>query len=189
MFIRSERLFLRPGWPEDWTELLGQVADEQIVRNLASAPWPYTAQATRDCAAQPQAPRYPHFMVTLPTGDGSRVIGTVGLTPAEGGSEMGYWIAQEQSNRGYATEAVRAVIRLARTLGHERLVAYHFVDNPASGRVLHKAGFAQTGQIGLRYSLGRGEQAPAEILALELGRPNACDGGKSGPDGPMWVAA
>ena len=28
MFIRSERLFLRPGWPEDWSAILQQVADE-----------------------------------------------------------------------------------------------------------------------------------------------------------------
>ena len=47
MFIRSERLFLRPGWPEDWNELFGEISSvgdsgDAIVRNLASAPWPYT---------------------------------------------------------------------------------------------------------------------------------------------------
>ena len=178
MFIRSERLFLRPGWPEDWNELLGQVADEAAVRNLASAPWPYTAAAVRDYAARSEAPRYPLFMITLPTGDGSRIIGATGLTPVAGASELGYWIAQEQWNRGYATEAVRAMIRMARTLGHRRLVAYYFVDNPQSGRVLHKAGFATTGETGLRYSLSRGEEALAEILALELGAPSACDGAR-----------
>ena len=40
MFIRSKRLFLRPGWPEDWTELYTAINDEGVVRNLASAPWP-----------------------------------------------------------------------------------------------------------------------------------------------------
>ena len=47
MFIRSERLFLRPGWPEDWQELLSRIADESVVRNLAKAPWPYTADDAR----------------------------------------------------------------------------------------------------------------------------------------------
>jgi len=177
MFIRSERLFLRPGWPEDWSELHGEVADERIVRNLASAPWPYTAEAAREFAALPQAPRHPHFMITLPTGEGSRLIGTIGLTPAEDGSaEVGYWIAERQWNRGYATEAIRAVVRLARTLGHSRLSASHFVDNPASGRVLRKAGFNPTGQVCPRYSLARGHAVEAEVLALDLGAPSACDG-------------
>ena len=33
MFIRSERLFLRPGWPEDWTELFALIDDEAVVRD------------------------------------------------------------------------------------------------------------------------------------------------------------
>ena len=35
MFIRSERLFLRPAWPEDWPELLVTIGDEAVVKNLA----------------------------------------------------------------------------------------------------------------------------------------------------------
>ena len=47
MFMRSERLFLRPGWPEDWEELLSRIQDEAVVMNLAKAPWPYTAEDAR----------------------------------------------------------------------------------------------------------------------------------------------
>jgi len=180
MFIRSERLFLRPGWPEDWSELHGQVADEAIVRNLAKAPWPYTAEAAREFASLPQQPRYPHFMITLPTGEGSRLIGAIGLTPAGDSAEVGYWIAHRQWNRGYATEAIRAVLRLAGTLGHHRFSACHFADNPASGRVLRKVGFIPTGQVGPRYSLARGHEVEAQVLALEIGAPSDCDG--SNPD-------
>ena len=36
MFFRSERLFLRPGWPEDWAEILTTINDEGVVCNLAS---------------------------------------------------------------------------------------------------------------------------------------------------------
>jgi RimJ/RimL family protein N-acetyltransferase len=178
MFIRSERLFLRPGWPEDWTELLARVADEGIVRNLATAPWPYTADAARAYASLPQAPRHPHFMVTLPGAEGSRLIGTVGLIAGHNGAgpELGYWIARDQWNRGYATEAARAVLKLARTLGHRRVTAHRFLDNPASGRVLRKLGFCPTA-LTERASLGRGGPAPSETLALDLGEPSDCDGG------------
>ena len=67
MFICSKRLFLRPGWPEDWEELLSRISDEGVVLNLAKVPWPYTADDARWFSAQPQNPRLPHFFVTLPT--------------------------------------------------------------------------------------------------------------------------
>ena len=73
MFIRSERLFLRPAWPEDWQELFSRIADEAVVRNLARAPWPYTTEDARWFASQPQDQRCPHFFVTLPTG-GARLL-------------------------------------------------------------------------------------------------------------------
>ncbi|HEX8257817.1 MAG TPA: GNAT family N-acetyltransferase, partial [Allosphingosinicella sp.] len=40
MFARTDRLLLRPGWAEDAPALYAAIADEAIVRNLASAPWP-----------------------------------------------------------------------------------------------------------------------------------------------------
>ena len=45
MFHVTERLLLRPAWPEDAEALLGGIADEAIVRNLASAPWPPAEQS------------------------------------------------------------------------------------------------------------------------------------------------
>ena len=42
MFARTERLLLRPGWSEDAAALLQAISDERIVRNLATAPWPYS---------------------------------------------------------------------------------------------------------------------------------------------------
>ncbi|BEV01563.1 GNAT family N-acetyltransferase [Novosphingobium olei] len=156
MFIRSERLFLRPAWPEDWAELHAIIDDEAIVRNLARAPWPYGPEDARWFASQPQDLRHPHFFVTLPGAHGSRLIGCAGLAPAEqGGVELGYWIARSHWGRGYATEAARAVLNVARAIGHDRIEASHFIDNPASGQVLLKAGFRPTGEWRPRYSASR----------------------------------
>ena len=66
MFIRSERLFLRPGWPEDWQELEPLIADEKVVRNLASAPWAYTGEDARRFLETPQGLLLPRFLVTVP---------------------------------------------------------------------------------------------------------------------------
>jgi RimJ/RimL family protein N-acetyltransferase len=177
MFIRSERLFLRPGWPEDWEELLSRIGDEAVVKNLAKAPWPYTAEDARNFAALPQDARCPHFFVTVPSAQApAEIIGSAGLVRDGGEVELGYWIAKPHWGRGYATEAVRALLGLARTLGHRKLVAKHFTDNPASGRVLGKAGFKPTGEVRLSYSLARGGEVPAAVHAIELAGPCNCDG-------------
>ena len=177
MFIRSERLFLRPGWPEDWPELLARIGDEGVVKNLAKAPWPYTEGDARTFAEKPQDARCPHFFVTLPTSTApAELIGCVGLASDGKEIELGYWFGREHWNRGYATEAARAVLRLARTLGHRRIVAKHFTDNPASGRVLAKLGFSATGEVIPSYSLARGCAAPAQVHTIEFGASSDCDG-------------
>lgn len=185
MFIRSERLFLRPGWPEDWQDLLGGIADEGVVRNLARAPWPYTADDARWFANQPQDPRLPHFFVTLPTSLApAELIGCVGLAEVEGEVELGYWFARKHWGKGYATEAARAVLRLAKVLGHREIVAGHFIDNPASGAVLRKAGFVPTGRLRQRFSLSRGENIQSVEHRIVLGEPSDCD-----DDGPAAMRA
>jgi RimJ/RimL family protein N-acetyltransferase len=175
MFIRSERLFLRPGWPEEWADLLALIDDESVVRNLARAPWPYTAEDAKAFAARQHERMLPNFFVTLPGAEGARLIGSVGLGRDGGQVELGYWIGRPYWGQGYATEAARAVLSLARTLGHKRVLASHFVDNPASGRVLRKLGFCPTGVVRDRFSLGRGGEAPAQQLSVVLGAPSDCD--------------
>jgi RimJ/RimL family protein N-acetyltransferase len=175
MFIRSERLFLRPGWPEDWKDLLPLIGDEAVVRQLARAPWPYTAEDAKAFAARQHERMLPNFFVTLPSADGARLIGHVGLARDGDDVELGYWIGRPFWGQGYATEAARALLSLARVLGHERLVASHFADNPASGRVLRKLGFCPTGVVRNRFSQGRGHAAPAHQLALTLGERSDCD--------------
>lgn len=171
MFIRSERLFLRPGWPEDWAELHALIDDEAVVRNLARAPWPYSPDDARRFAAMPQAERHPHFFVTLPGAHGSKLIGCVALAQAEGETELGYWIARSQWGKGYATEAARCLLSFARTLGHRRIVAAPFADNPASARVLAKAGFRPTGEIRLVRSAARIAPVSARVHAIDLAAP------------------
>ena len=187
MFIRTERLFLRPGWPEDWPELLTQICDERIVRNLARAPWPYGPDDARSFAAQAQDPRCPNFFVTVPSAQGARLIGSCGLGLHDGEVELGYWIARDEWGQGYATEAARAVLRMARVLGHRRIVAGHFLDNPGSGRVLAKLGFRPTGAVRPRFCLARGHEAPAAGYEIVLGQAGDCD--NPGDGAPVMRAA
>ncbi|MEM6909858.1 MAG: GNAT family N-acetyltransferase [Pseudomonadota bacterium] len=167
MFYRSKRLLLRPIWPEDWPAIKVGIANLAVLRNLASAPYPYNDQDAQEFTRRPLTPRYPRFLITL-AADAS-VLGTIGLDPGScGDPELGYWLAQPFWGEGYATEAGRGVLCAARSLGHDVLTAKHFVDNPASGKVLRKLGFRPTGTTCEQFSLGRGEAAPAVEYKLRL---------------------
>ena len=48
------------------------------------------------------------------------------------------------------------------------LEASHFIDNPASGRVLAKLGFESRGIIAPRMCCARGEEVPARLMQLRL---------------------
>ena len=172
MFARTERLLLRPGFAEDSAMLAKAIADEQVVRNLATAPWPY-GQAEADAfLARPADPALPRCLVQLRTDGAPVLVGGVGLERRPSGSvELGYWIARAHWGHGYATEAGRAIIAMARMLRLPRIEAAHFIDNPASGRVLEKLGFVATGLMAPRSSCARGGEAMTRIFRLSLAEP------------------
>ncbi len=170
MFARTERLLLRPGWGEDAPALFEAIRDQGIVRNLATAPWPYRPADAEAFLARERAPEEASCLVFLRTRGAPKLIGGVGFGRTEyGGHELGYWIARPYWGLGFATEAGRAAIDFARhSLRLRKLEASHFLDNPASGRVLRKLGFAPTGAVVERYSAGRRAEARCRLFELRL---------------------
>ena len=170
MFARTEHLLLRPGWAEDAPALAAAIADESIVRNLASAPWPYALRDAEAFLASPRDPVLPSFLMVERTMGDPRLVGACGLGRRSSGAvEMGYWIARAHWNRGFATEAGMALLDIAGALALPRLEASYFIDNPASGRVLEKLGFLPTGIAAPRYSCARGDEAMTRLCWRSLG--------------------
>lgn len=176
MFHRSERLLLRPGWQEDAGELTARIADEAIVRNLSRVPWPYSEDHAAEWLALPKAVKWPTLLLTLPSVRGTPIIGCCGIHEQDGQAEIGYWIARDHWGRGYATEAARAVLSIARAIGHRRVYSCHAIDNPASGKVLRKAGFKPTGRARTMHSLGRGADVATAEYVTDLGASMGDDG-------------
>lgn len=176
MFLRTDRLFLRPAWLEDSPELTRAIGQEAIVRMLSRVPWPYHEEHARAWIEQGSKPLLPNLLITLPAGNG-RIIGVCGLhddaDDAPGDIAVGYWIDPAFWGQGYATEALRGVLSLARLLGHRKLVSRHAADNLASGRVLRKAGFQPTGRALTMYSQGRSAVLEAPEYALDLASTRA----------------
>ena len=72
---------------------------------------------------------------------GAGLVGYKGLPDHNGEIEIGYGIDPAYQNKGYITEAVQALVRWAFHQPACQAVAAQVIKNPASERVLEKAGF------------------------------------------------
>ncbi len=171
MFVRTDRLLLRPGWMEDAPELVDAIAREDVAFTLARMPWPYTLDHAQAWLSMPRAAGDASLLVYERTGGAPRLIGGIALSPDDAGAvELGYWITPSAWGRGFATEAGAAMVIMARdTLRLDRLVSWHFIENPASGRVLRKLGFVPTGTVENRLCIARGITLPCAAFRLDLG--------------------
>jgi len=171
MFARTQRLTLRPGWPEDAPALTQAIAHENVARMLSRLPWPYTQAHADEWLARPKGKDEVSLLIFAHEEPTPRLIGGIGLHPMQDsgdGIEIGYWLTPDAWGRGYATEAGRAMLGMARwAIGLRGLIGRHAIDNPASGNVLRKLGFRPTGR-GQMFSLARGHEVDCATLALDF---------------------
>jgi RimJ/RimL family protein N-acetyltransferase len=148
--LSTERLLLRTFSPDDAPDVARLCADREIASTTLLIPHPYTLDDARRFI-ETQAEAWASgtgavFGVTLR--ESGEVLGAIGLhlEREHRRAELGYWIGVAHWNRGYATEAVKAVVRFGfEDLSLHRIHAHHFGRNPASGKVLLKAGFRHEG--------------------------------------------
>src|ERR1700722_15104614 len=138
--LATARLVLRAPRRSDVKAIASFANDRRIAANTARIPHPYGIE------------------------DAEQFIAAV--NKREG--EVGYWLGVPYWGRGFATEAVRALIDHAfGDLEHETLISGARVTNPASRRVLEKCGFQWTG---VRLSRIRAINSAAPIDRFRLDR-------------------
>lgn len=150
--MKSPRLQFRAFGASDAPRVAQLAGDYDVARMTARIPYPYTIVA----ADQWIASLVEGELVRAVVIDGE-LIGAVGLIECGGRTaEIGYWIGKPYWGHGFATEAARALVDHAfGRLGYRRLTCGHFVDNPASARVIAKLGFRRAG-VGCLYCEARG---------------------------------
>lgn len=147
MEIRLSRCTLRPWCEGDEPSLVRHADDPRIARNLRDRfPHPYTPDDAARWVRLAQLMRDTNFAIEI---DGL-AVGAIGVEMFDDvyrvGAEIGYWLGAPYWGRGVMTEAVRAVTEhVFATTELERLQAGVFDWNPASMRVLEKAGYAREG--------------------------------------------
>jgi RimJ/RimL family protein N-acetyltransferase len=164
--LETERLVLRAPRLGDAKTVAALANDRQIAENTARIPHPYRLADAKDwIAGANKNPDEQHYVITLANG---ALIGACGLETRDGPS-IGYWLGQPYWGKGYATEALHALIDHAfGDLDHEALQASARVTNPASRRVLEKCGFQWTG-VGLCRVRAIHSSAPVDRFRLERG--------------------
>jgi RimJ/RimL family protein N-acetyltransferase len=164
--VRTRRLVLRPPASADAPRVTELANDFEVVRMTGSMPYPYALADAESFVSRAEAAdpaEEAMFAIDLP---GEGPIGVIGLDPDGSlGVEVGYWLGRPYWGRGYATEALAALLGWARDgWGRRFVTARHFADNPASGAVLIKAGFLYTGRTGQWPCRARGEDVPTRWM-------------------------
>ncbi len=145
--IETERLTLRPARHSDAALMSVYTADKRVAEGTSPIPHPLPPGETEAFIERVLAPDRTEDVWVL---DGSKsaypkVMGVVGLNKMDRNqSEIGYWVAPAFWSTGLASEAVEAILA-ANPQGCDTIFAQVFQDNPASARVLTKAGFEYLG--------------------------------------------
>ncbi|MFE9201906.1 GNAT family N-acetyltransferase [Micromonospora sp. NPDC007230] len=168
--IRTDRLLLRQYRVDDVDALLAYYGDPLVARYVPWEPW------SREHAAEQVAKRINRLGVTgidsalaLVVEHKGEVVGDVVLWPADetlSRGEMGWIFHPSMSGRGFATEAVRALIGVAfEHCGMHRVIARLDARNEASARLCQRVGMVQEAHLRQDYWM-KGEWADTLIYGL-----------------------
>ena len=170
--METDRIILRP-WQEDDVEALFKWASDPEVGPRAGWPPHKSVEESREIIRTLFSGEGMWAVVLKETG---MPIGCAGYLPSSSSNlqiaddecEVGYWIARPYWGRGICTEALRLVIdHCFRTKGFSALWGDYFPENPASGKVMEKCGFVDTGREVLCSNLEVGADRPVKVMKLE----------------------
>ena len=159
--LLTPRLTLRPVRMSDAEDMYEYSRDPEVARHVlwdAHTSIHQTRNYIRYLIRQYRNAAPGTFAIALR--DSGKVIGTIGfmwLQMDNRSAEVGYSLGRKYWNQGYMTEALQAVVEFGFTrLNLNRIEAQHECDNPASGRVMLKAGMKHEGTLRQRiYNKGR----------------------------------
>jgi RimJ/RimL family protein N-acetyltransferase len=168
--LQTPRLLLRPLEYTDAPHIYEYMRDREIAYNTMLIPYPYPAGAAEtwieDSWANAASGDSYTFAVVLSAEH--RMIGSMGIrqNSTHNRAEIGYWMGKAYRGQGYASEACRRIIQYGfEELGLNRIQAGYFTRNPASRRVMEKAGMTHEGVL-RQYVYKSGEYVDLGYCAI-----------------------
>jgi RimJ/RimL family protein N-acetyltransferase len=151
--IATERLLLRPFESDDYEPLLAILSNPEVMRFLESGPeGPDEVRASLETKLNRTALRREgdSLQLAVVPGEGGRMVGFVTLiwVSREHGREIGFIFDPDHHGRGYATEAMEAILPLAfDRLDLHRVVGRCDARNLASARLLERLGMRREAHL------------------------------------------
>lgn len=171
--IKTPRLDLRPLHRGDAPGIAAKLNSYEISKYLARVPYPYGLEDAEEFLDWSSALDHRSaFRGICLKDETENLIGVISYdwNEAAGHAELGYWLVREHWGKGFMTEASRAMVNHAFTVSElKALSSCFFNENPASGRVLSRAGFEITGTC-QQFSLARGHDVPVTNMLLTKAR-------------------
>jgi len=147
--LETERLILRPFKLSDAETVQRLAGDKRIASTTLNIPHPYPDSGAEEWITTHET-KYQEgkgvvYAITLKSGE---LVGSISLAIniEHNQAELGYWVGVPYWNKGYCTEAGRAILKYGfETRGLNRIHACYLSRNPSSGRVMEKLGMSHEG--------------------------------------------
>jgi RimJ/RimL family protein N-acetyltransferase len=148
--IETSRLILRRLHVENVEAVFERFASDPEVTRFVGWPRHRTLADTKTffTFSEEQWNRWPAGPYLIWSRNDNMLLGSTGLafeTPYR--ASTGYVLAKDSWGKGYATEALAAMVKLTRSLDVRRLYALCHTEHHASWRVLEKVGFLREGVL------------------------------------------
>ena len=186
--IATRRLVLRDFTMDDASAVHHYGSDPEVVRYMPWGPntWTDTQDFLRGRLDDQRAVPRRSFGLAATLASSGELIGASGIRVTSARlreASMGYVYRRDVWNRGYASEAAKALVAFGfEQLGLHRVYAYCDVENIASVRVLQKTGMQREGLL-RRHMPIRGRWRDSYLYAVldeDWEAEQDCDGGWSG---------
>ena len=167
--METERILLRY-WEESDAEALFKYASDPDVGPRAGWPAHKSVEESREIIRTFFHNETTWAIVLKETGEAIGCIGyytheTSNIPIGENDCEVGYWVGKPYWNKGICTEALKLMLDYCIQVKHfENLWADHFTGNPASGRVMEKCGFVDTGMLNKCSQLVGGDKDMVKVF-------------------------
>ena len=178
--LQTERILLRP-WRESDAEALFRYASDPEVGPRAGWPPHQSVEESREIIRTIFHNDHTWAIELKTTGEpigciGYFTFGESNIQIGENDVEAGYWVARPYWNQGLCTEALHLLLDYCfREKGYQTVWSDFFVDNPASGRVMQKCGFRDTGLVNYCSRLMLGSDRPVKIMKLTKTDYSSCE--------------
>ena len=179
MILHTNRILLRPWRESDAETLFKYASDLEVGPRAGWSPHKSVEESLNIIRTVFSA----ETMWAVECKETGEAIGCVGYLLASASNlkieddqcEVGYWIARPYWGKGICTEALQLVIDYCfHEKGFSVLWGDYFPENPASGRVMEKCGFVDTGAEVLCPNLEIGADKPVKVMKLEKKNYNVC---------------